>query len=159
MPEGPEDAYSFLFAGGSQGRISAPRRFMDPARSSPASRASNSSSVMLSAARMAPFCASTMLPARIVSRITLSTYSATARVRSGLASLLIEYSSPRIVTRTTFFFEVTAPPPHRAVAEESGRDQSSAAFWHALHPDEWRDRHSLSRGTEPAPARQRPSHR
>ena len=54
----------------------------------------------------AAFCASAILPARMVCLITLSTCSATACVRSWLTSLLIVYSSPRIVTRMTFFFEL-----------------------------------------------------
>ena len=51
----PLPLYSFRLAGGNQGRISVLSFFIDPAKSSPASRASKSSSVMLSAARIAAF--------------------------------------------------------------------------------------------------------
>src|SRR6267378_3851585 len=125
--------YSLRLAGGNQGRISALNLFIEPASSPPDSRASNNSSVMLRAARIAAFWAATMFPARIVSRITLSTCSATARVRSGLASLLIEYSAPRMVTRTTFFLVVNEPPLRHAAVGESERDRSSAACVHARH--------------------------
>src|SRR3984957_5506951 len=101
------------FAGGSHRRISTPKASSSAVTASEAALASNSSFVIWSAARMAAFVRSTTVPVepRITCRIARSTYSATARVCSGGASLRIAYSSPTMFTRTRRSFPVIVRPP------------------------------------------------